>query len=66
MTRTEALTVATARFNEMISARIAHDFRNGPAVDETSFGYRHGWVQVGEFNFCTDEMVGPNNQPYMD
>lgn len=66
MTRNEALSVATARYNEMISARINHEFRNGPAVDEASFGYKHGWVAVAGFNFGTDEMVGPSNQPYMD
>lgn len=66
MTRTEALEIARSKFQAMITARIEQDFRNGPAVDEAAFGYRHGWVRVGEFSFCTDEMVGPNNQPYMD
>ena len=64
--RSDALTIATARFNDMIRARIEHEFRNGPAVDEASFGYKHGWIAVAGFNFCSDEMVGPNNQPYLD
>ncbi len=66
MTRTEALAIATDQLNQMITARIEHEFRNGPAVDEASFGYSYGWVQVGKFSFGTEEMIGPNNQPYMD
>lgn len=66
MTRQEALAVATAKFHAMIAARINNEFKGGPAVNEAAFGYRHGWVSVGEFNFGTDEMIGPNNQPYMD
>lgn len=66
MTRSAALTVATARYNEMTNDRINEMFKNGPAVDEASFGYKHGWVHVGEFSFSTDEMVGPCNQPYLD
>jgi hypothetical protein len=66
MTRNQALAIATAQFNQMNLAHINHDFKGGPAVNEASFGYRHGWVSVEGFSFGTDEMVGPNNQPYMD
>ncbi len=66
MTRNEALETARTTYSAFISARIEHDFRGAPAPVEADYGYRHGWVRVGEFNFGTDEMVGPNNQPWMD
>jgi hypothetical protein len=65
-TRTEALETARAQYSAWIAADIEHLFRGAPEPKGSDFGYRHGWVTVGGFAFGTDEMVGPNNQPYMD
>lgn len=62
MTREQALEIAkTTRSNHM-KAYSDDLFGRGPKLssdDELSqFGYRHGWYQVGEFNFCEDEVSG--------
>ena len=66
MTRTAALEVATAKFNALLAARTANLFHGAAEPQDADYGYRHGWVAVGGFNFGTDEMIGPNNQPYLD
>lgn len=65
MTRQEALAVAAAKFNEMNTALMNEWLGKGPKVDEASYGYRHGWMTVGEFSISTNEFA-PANQPYMD
>lgn len=63
MTRNEALEVAKASYAAHSAARIAFDFKNGPAFNEADFGYRHGWYTVGEFNFNTTDITGEQYDP---
>lgn len=66
MTRIEALEIARKAYAAYQSAYTNHLFRDAPAPVDADYGYHHGWVSAGEFNFGSDEMVGPTNQPYMD
>lgn len=67
MNRTDALTVATQKYNAYQAAYIQHLFRGAPAPVEADFNYLHGWiVGVAGFNFSGEEIAGPCNQPYMD
>lgn len=61
MNRNQALKIAKQNYQAHSAARIACDFKGGPAVNETSFGYRRGWYTVGEFSFNTTDVTG---QPY--
>ena len=58
MNRNEALEIARANYKAHSAARIAEMFKGGPTVNEAAFGYRHGWYQVGEFNFNQEEITG--------
>lgn len=66
MTRIEAQAIARTQYAAYIVADIEHMFRAGPAPKGADFGYRHGWVCVGEFNFRSDEISDGAEQPYMD
>jgi hypothetical protein len=66
MTRTEAQAIARQQYAAYISADIEHLFRGAPAPVGADYGYRHGWVAVGEFNFRSDEISDGAEQPYMD
>ena len=58
MTKIEALAIAKENFKAHTAAEIEEMFGRGPKVDDSQFGYRHGWYRVGEYNFCTTEVTG--------
>lgn len=59
MTRNEALEIAKANYAANTKERIDHMFGRAPAYDETTkYGYLHGWYQVEDFCFNTDEITG--------
>ncbi len=62
MTRLDALQIARANFEARTAADIANLFHGGPAVEDI-YGYRHGWYQVGDFMFSTEEITGRAYDP---
>jgi len=58
MTRNEALATAKINHKAHRKAVIDHLFGRAATLDEASFGFRHGWYQVGNFNFSQDEITG--------
>lgn len=58
MTRDDALATARKNYTARMAAMIEADFRNGPALVDADFGFRHGWYAVGGFNFNEDEVTG--------
>ncbi len=58
MTRNEALKIARANHKAYRHAIIENLFRKGPTVEDTAYGYHHGWFSVGTFCFCDEEITG--------
>lgn len=58
MTRSEALQIAKASYAAYQKADIEHLFGRGPEPVESDYGYRHGWVIVGDFSFNNEDLTG--------
>lgn len=58
MTRTEAHEIAKKNQAARMAAMIANLFRGAPAIDDATFGYRHGWYRVGEHSFFEYDLTG--------
>jgi hypothetical protein len=52
------LEIASEKFKAYDAATIEHLFRNGPAVDDAAFGYRHGWMTVNGQSFNREMVTG--------
>lgn len=50
--------IAAARFAAYDAAIIENLFRNGPAVNDADFGYRHGWIMVEGESFNREMATG--------
>ena len=58
MTRNEALTQAKSNHAAHLAWMIQNGFRCDYDHEMTAFGFKHGWYQVGEFNFCDEQVTG--------
>lgn len=59
MTRTEALEIAKVNYAKYQKADIEEMFGRGPKFDAfKEFGYRHGWIIVGEHSFNNEDLTG--------
>lgn len=58
MSRAEALIIAKKNYAAYRAAVIANLFNKGPAVVDAEYGYRHGWIIVGEHSFNDEALTG--------
>jgi hypothetical protein len=52
------LETARAMFKAYDAATHEHLFRNGPAVNDAAFSYRHGWIVVNGESFNREMVDG--------
>lgn len=64
--RDTARAIAKDRFSRLNAALMLFWQGKGPEPIEAEYGYRHGWVKVGPFNFRSDEISDGVDQPVMD
>ena len=58
MTKEEALTQAKANYETHHAWMRASGFRVDYDYELNTFGFRHGWYRVGEFNFSDTQVTG--------
>ena len=55
---TNALETARALYAARNAAIIEMDFRNGPAVNDADFNYKHGWIILDGQSFNHEMLTG--------
>lgn len=58
MTRDEALKIAKVQYAAYQKASIEHLFRGAPEPVDADYGYRHGWIIIGEHSFNNEDLTG--------
>ena len=56
---------AKAQYDAYNRAYIEHLFRGAPEPKGEDYGFRHGWIIVGDRSFSSSRWY-PDNQPIMD